>query len=98
MARSSLPAFTASMALRSHSSACVLFSSSCRSSFFSSAMDMATCFFASMSCSFMSMISWFSIFSGSSALLMRALILDFRTVLILSRIPMCGSSCHFFAR
>ena len=61
------------------------------------AMAMATDFFASRSCSFMSMISWFSIFSGSSALLISALMLDLRTVRILSRIPM-DSSCYFLTR
>ena len=55
-------------------------------------MAMATAFLDSMSCSFISMIIWLSIFSGFSALAMRSFMFDEMTVFNLSKIPMDHSS------
>jgi hypothetical protein len=79
------------MARRSHSSACFFMAWASASSFFSSAMALATCCLALASWVRMSMISWFSIFSGSSAREMRSLMFDRSRVEKRSKIPIVVS-------
>ncbi len=90
LARSSRPSCTASIALRSQSSACFFSASASDWSFFSSAMAEATCCLALASCVFMSTISWLSIFSGFSAREMRSLMFDRSSAEKRSMIPMEG--------
>ncbi len=75
------------MARRSHSLAFAVSCSTCLNRRFSSAIEEATCFFASKSCVFISTTIWFSIFSGSSERLIRSLMLDLMRVASLEKIP-----------
>src|SRR5436189_1309915 len=79
------------LALGSHSLDSSICSSHCFFRRFSSAIDVATCFFASTSWFCISSTIWFSIFCGSSALLMRSLRFDLMSVPILEKIPMVMS-------
>ena len=88
LARSSRPSCTASIARRSHSSACFFIASASDWSFFSSAIAVATSDFAFPSWPFMSTISWLSIFSGFSAREIMSLMFDRRRVEKRSKIPM----------
>jgi hypothetical protein len=108
-ARPSSPPRTATMALRSHSLALSCSATVCFCSFFSSAMATATAFLASASCCCISSSTWLSIFSGSSALVMRSLMLDLISVPSLEKIPMdfsrvapvsraYGINCHVATR
>ena len=87
LARSSRPSCTASMARFSQSSACFFSCSACAWSFFSSAIAAATCCFAFASWLLMSRISWFSIFSGFSALEISSFRFDRTSVDRRSKIP-----------
>src|ERR1043165_7888189 len=78
------------MALRSHSLALSDSAVYCFCSFFSSAIATATAFLASTSCCCISSSTWDSIFSGSSAFVMRSLMLDLISVPSLEKIPMAS--------
>src|SRR6476661_6787270 len=92
LAMSSRPSWTASMARRSQSCACLYSASAWSRSRFSSAMAEATCCLAFTSCPRMSARICVNIFSGSSAREMRSLMLDFRSEEKRSKMPM-GSAC-----
>src|SRR3982751_3888630 len=78
------------MALRSHSLALSVSDVYCFCSFFSSAIAIATAFFASTSCCCISSSTCESIFSGSSALVMRLLMFDLISVPSLEKMPMAS--------
>jgi hypothetical protein len=87
LASASSPALIASIARRSHSAALAASCSACLARRFSSAIETATCFLASMSWLAMSMTTWFSIFSGSSERLIRSFKFDLMRVARRAKIP-----------